>query len=585
MSRRSFISGATIFGLSGAALGLSACTQNNSTQTESDNSEKQAVSQNVETETAKNSVRSEGTKTNSDWLGEAPEINESEIKDTITTDLVIIGAGNGGMAAAVTAADLKLDFKIFEKNGFISPTRHWFGAIDSKYTKEAGVSVERGKLLNEISRYSSAQCNPRVVSVWINESAEMVDWLDPILTEAGMKCNFDTDTGTGMGGTDFFIAPVEHYYHGQTADGKRIARNDVFLKYIQDRGYDVEYEHALVKLEEENSKVVAAIFKTKDDYIRCKANKGILLATGGYVGNVEMLKACNPLVDQCVTLQYGSINNTGDGIKAAMWLGAAKDKIGAPMIFDRGAVKPGENAGIIPDDKGRAEFIGTDKQFNLGSQPLMKVTRDGKRYVNESTPYNDSCFAAAQHDGGVFCQIFDSNLKENVKRFNTTGCSRQTQVLLAKEADTPLDEIYKKELEKGVMFKADTLEELVEKLGFVGEYKENLLAEIEKNNTFFDNQVDEEFGKEAYRLSEIRTAPFYGVWYGGSLLTTVDGLKINENMQVLDESATIIPGLYATGDCSGCFYANNYPEYIPGNAMGRTLTFARHAVKHIAGEI
>ena len=360
----------------------------------------------------------------------------------------------------------------------------------------------------------------------------------------------------------------------------------MLLAYINDRGYDVTYNHSLVKLvQDESGKVTGAIFETPDGYVQINAEKGVLLTTGGYVSNADMLRACNPMVDRCVTLQYGSPNNTGDGIRAAMRIGARKDAIGAPMIFDRGAVLPGENAGIVSEAGEPATFVGTDKQFNLGSQPLMKVGRDGKRFANESTPYDFCCFAAAANEGGVFCQVFDSNLKEDVKRFSTIGCSRQTQQLLAKEADTPLDEIYADQLEKGTMVKADTLEELADKLGFTGEAKDAFLAEVDKYNGFFDAQKDDDFGKEAYRLSELRTAPFYGTWFGGSILTTVDGLRINPDMQVLDEQGHVIEGLYAAGDCSGSVFANNYPEYIVGCACGRTITFSRHAVRHMAGDI
>ena len=135
------------------------------------------------------------------------------------------------------------------------------------------------------------------------------------------------------------------------------------------------------------------------------------------------------------------------------------------------------------------------------------------------------------------------------------------------------------------MVKADTLEELADKLGFAGEAKDAFLAEVDKYNSFFDAQKDGDFGKEAYRLSELRTAPFYGTWFGGSILTTVDGLRINPDMQVLDTEGHVIEGLYAAGDCSGSVFANNYPEYIVGCACGRTITFSRHAVRHMAGDI
>ena len=108
------------------------------------------------------------------------------------------------------------------------------------------------------------------------------------------------------------------------------------------------------------------------------------------------------------------------------------------------------------------------------------------------------------------------------------------------------------------------------------------LATVERYNELYDKQVDEDYGKEAFRLSEIRTAPFYGCWFGGSLLTTLDGLKINANMQVLDQALEPIPGLYAAGDCSGSVFSGNYPEYLVGCAIGRTLTEGRHAVRYIS---
>lgn len=569
VSRRNFLGGAAAAGAL-AALGLAGCAP-------------KAAEPKAE---AAESAAGEGAQASADWLGSAPEISESDIKETKTTELLIVGAGNGGMAAAATAADLGLDFTLCEKTDSIQRTRHWFGAVNSSYTAAAGVSVDKSRLLNEFSRYASGQVNQRVIRVWIDESASVVDWIDPILTAAGMTCAFDKDVDHETGGTDFYIAPLEHYYSGKDAAGEKLERNKVLLSYIQEKGYDVSYGHKLVKLvQDESGKVTGAIFETGEGYVQINAEKGVLLTTGGYVSNTEMLKACNPMVDRCVTLQYGSPNNTGDGIKAAMRIGAQKDALGAPMVFDRGAVFPGENAGIVTGPGETTGFIGYDKQFNLGSQPLMKVARDGRRFCNESTPYDFCCFAAAEHEGGVFCQVFDSNLKEDVKRFSTIGCSRQTQQLLAKEADTPLDQIYAKELEKGVMVKADTMDELADKLGFEGEAKETFLAEVEKYNGFYDAQEDPDFGKEAYRLSELRTAPFYGGWFGGSVLTTVDGLKINENMQVMSTEGKVIEGLYAAGDCSGSVFGSNYPEYIVGCACGRTITFSRHAVRYMAGDI
>ena len=83
---------------------------------------------------------------------------------------------------------------------------------------------------------------------------------------------------------------------------------------------------------------------------------------------------------------------------------------------------------------------------------------------------------------------------------------------------------------------------------------------------------DEDFGKESYRMLPLENPPYYGCRQGATVLCTLDGLRINTKMQVLDTEGNPIEGLYSAGDCSGGFFAHNYPEYIVGVAIGRTLT-------------
>ena len=113
--------------------------------------------------------------------------------------------------------------------------------------------------------------------------------------------------------------------------------------------------------------------------------------------------------------------------------------------------------------------------------------------------------------------------------------------------------------------------------------KDTFLATVERYNELYDKQNDEDFGKPAYRLSAIRTAPFYGCWLGASLLCSMQGISNTENCQAKDSNNEPIPGLYITGDMSGSFFANNYPCLMAGVAMGRTLTYAMKAVKQMAG--
>ena len=526
-----------------------------------------------------------------DWLGKEPDIDEAAITETVDTDILIVGAGNGGMFAAAYAAANGLNFRVIEQNANVQDTRHWYGAIDSAAAKEAGEKpADRAKLLSEISRYASGKCDQRVVKTWINESAAMHDFMRSILEDKyGWVCDFTSGSEAAWPAenaehnTDYLFPVQEHnYMASESASG--LARNELLLQYIQELGYDVDFKTSLAKLEKNSDGRITGIIaqSTEDDhFIRYNANKGVLLACGGFPGNPYMMEQLDPLGTSVTTACSYSPADKGYGIRAAVWAGANLDKEAAPMLFDRGVVAPGVDGGYVDSDSafGGKAFPGKIRQYNPGTQPFLKVNRNGERFANESCPYNDIVYAAAHQPGRVYAQICDANILEDAKRFHTIGCSAQTRNGGEKYIQGKMDEA----IEAGALFKCDTLDELADKMGFTGAAKDTFLATVERYNELYDKQNDEDFGKPAYRLSAIRTAPFYGCWLGASLLTTEQGIAINEKGQALDNNNQPMEGLYITGDMSGSFFANNYPCLMAGVAMGRTLTFAMKAVKQMAG--
>ena len=526
-----------------------------------------------------------------DWLGKEPDIDEAAITETVDTDILIVGAGNGGMGAAAYAAAHGLNFRVIEQNGNVQDTRHWYGAIDSAAAKEAGEKpADRAKLLSEISRYASGKCDQRVVKTWINESAAMHDFMRSILEDKyGWVCDFTSGSEAAWPAenaehnTDYLYPVQEHnYMASESASG--LPRNELLLQYIQELGYDVDFKTSLAKLEKNSEGRITGIIaqSTEDDhFIRYNANKGVLLACGGFPGNPYMMEQLDPLGTSVTTACSYSPADKGYGIRAAVWAGANLDKEAAPMLFDRGIVAPGVDGGYVASDSafGGKAFPGPIRQYNPGTQPFLKVNRNGERFANESSPYNDIVYAAAHQPGRVYAQICDANILEDAKRFHTIGCSAQTRNAGAEYIQKQMDNAEK----EGVFFKADTIEELADKLGFTGEAKDTFLATVDRYNELYDKQNDEDFGKPAYRLSAIRTAPFYGCWLGASLLCTEQGIAINDKGQALDNDNKPMPGLYVTGDMSGSFFANNYPCLMAGVAMGRTLTYAIKAIKQMGG--
>ena len=526
-----------------------------------------------------------------DWLGKEPDIDEAAITETVDTDILIVGAGNGGIFAAAYAAANGLNFRVIEQNGNVQDTRHWYGAIDSAAAKEAGEKpADRAKLLSEISRYASGKCDQRVVKTWINESAAMHDFMRSILEDKyGWTCDFTSGAEAAWPAenaehnTDYLFPVQEHNYMASERESG-LARNELLLQYIQELGYDVDFKTSLAKLEKNSDGRITGIIaqSTEDDhFIRYNANKGVLLACGGFPGNPYMMEQLDPLGTSVTTACSYSPADKGYGIRAAVWAGANLDKEAAPMLFDRGIVAPGVDGGYVASDSafGGKAFPGPIRQYNPGTQPFLKVNRNGERFANESSPYNDIVYAAAHQPGRVYAQICDANVLEDAKRFHTIGCSAQTRNGGEKYFQGKVDEA----VAAGTLFVCDTIEELADKLGFTGEAKDTFLATVERYNELYDKQNDEDFGKPAYRLSAIRTAPFYGCWLGASLLTTEQGIAINDKGQALDNDNKPMPGLYVTGDMSGSFFANNYPCLMAGVAMGRTLTYAIKAIKQMGG--
>lgn len=517
-----------------------------------------------------------------DWLGEAPEVAESDISETWDTDFLIVGAGNGGLIAAAYAATKGLKFRVIEKGTEHARARNWYGAINTEQIEAEGGHCDRGALLRELKKYSSGKCDLDLFNVWYDESAAMhqfiVDCYAEYAPEAvcnvtvGDEAHWPTEDPAGL-----FFPVCEHTWSARGTN-----RLDMFEKIAQDKaGVSVDYNTTLVKLEREaGGKVTGVIAQNTQTgaYIRINASKGVLLACGGYPYNVKMMEQLDPMGTAVTTYNNGWPTDTGDGIKAACWIGADMQPEAAPMLFDRGIVAPGVDAGYEVTSTGDKHFPATWGQFNVGTQPFLKVNRKGERFANESGTYDQMSYAAYGQPGHVYASIFDANMPEDVQRFHTLGCSAGTR----KNPQGQLDAIAKA-AEKGEAFIADTIEELADKLGFEGEAKETFLKTVEKYNEMYDAQEDTQFGKPAYRLSAIRQAPFYGFWMGACLLTTEQGILCNTKAQVKDKSGNAIEGLYVCGDNAGGFFYNNYPCVMPGIAMGRNMTFAIKAVKTAFG--
>ena len=513
-----------------------------------------------------------------DWLGAAPEIADDEIIETVETEILVCGAGTSGLFTACAAAEEGAKVVCLEKGAIGGGVRDNLGALNSRLQKEAGEEIDENEIVNDMIRYADNYCNPKLYHIWAQNSGEAIDWYQDRLEEAGFELYFE-------GAKNAKPSLYKHWATGHIpswpADAEFAGLSDVVNgkivlgDYAKSKGVDFRFSTPMVRLvQDESGKVTGAIAKSSDGYIKINASKGTVVCTGGYARNEEMLKTLQPQTLNKYSLSIAIDGTTGDGIKACLWAGAHMDEVHTAMVFDRVAVKP--------DELGGSETTGS--LFWMGSNPWLKVNLNGERFTNEAAPYDYILNSTLTQPGHTVVDIWDSDYEKYLEQFDIHGCARvfpfdngaPTNMTL--EASKGINEGL---IQDGYIVVADTIEELAEGLGLPAE---TLKKTVERQNENYDAGVDPDFGKDAHRLSAIRTAPFYGVRTSGYMLCTLDGITINENFQAVDDNGKAIEGLYVTGVDSGSYYAHTYPNMSTGNCCGRSVTFGRMIGKALAAK-
>lgn len=532
------------------------------------------------------------------WYGSPADPATFDVVDTVDCEVLVCGLGAGGITATAAAAEKGMNVIAIEKGAGHGSIKSDIGVIGTRIDT---VEVDPFQMLNEHTRYANGWCDPRVTRVWATESGATFDWISDSIAEFGATPYFEYDVDEGTHGV-WPVYPTDHGFHytyteeeqakadaavaesGDPAAAQGILPQvgDYMLKKAEEWGADLRYETPFVQLaQDENGKVTGAYAKTGDGYVLFNASKGVILATGGYEANPDLLAELNPDAAAIGGVSMTQAGCEGDGIKAGIWAGGMKDEIPTLMTFARAAVAPDAELGY--PYQGMTCWI--------GDQPFLKVNLDGARVCCETAPYDYSLHVAALQPEYKLASIWDSDYQNQIVAFHTIGCSRINMSDTVDAAGVPTGEglsfpacdmMIGAAMEAGIVQQADTIEELAEKLRVD---PAGLTATVERYNELAAKGVDEGFGKAAKDLLPLSKPPYFGAFFGGHVLCTLDGLRIDEHMRVLSTDRKPIEGLYAVGNCSGSVYAATYPELFIGNANGRTITHARHAVMHIAGEV
>jgi fumarate reductase flavoprotein subunit len=514
-----------------------------------------------------------------------PPIPAKDIKETITTDVVVVGGGISGLTAVLSAAEAGAKTILLEKAPGVNFRGGWNAAFNSRLQKQAGINVDKDAVISTIMEWGSYKNDQRVVKLWADNCDQVMDWLLDMAEAANQPVVLDPVT------RDWYFPhyPVTHFFVSRDKGDTTLQKNlaELLESNGKARGVDFRFETPAVRLlRKDKGRVSGVIAKNpKGDYIQFNARKAVVLCSGDYGGDKQMVeKYCSwqarELYEVSIAYRDATViatgaadgrTNTGDGHKMGMWVGAAiDDPPHCVMSFDR------TTAGISPQQITAKGQILKRYFLTIPRQPWLAVNINGERFVNEDIPWAYEANQYIQQPSQSAWKVWDSRYEQQWPKFKAVAC---------KSIGAPIywhkPEFMSKGIEWGAILTAPTIEGLAQKMEVP---VETFKATVARYNELAQNGKDLDFGKHPDRLTTVEWPPFYACKVGGQYMVTLGGLKINTKLQVLDTERNPIPGLYAAGNVSGSFWGDEYPVTVPGASHSRAWTFGRLAGLAAAAE-
>ena len=464
-------------------------------------------------------------------------IPATKIKETITAEVVVVGGHLAGMSAALAATEAGARTVLIEKtNSFQSPGGQ-IAAIGSRLQKKLGVEIDRDEVVLNLMKYGANKPDQRLLRMWANDGGASMDWLMDMTDAAGLPVSLQ------------YCPPLVTFDNTREYYPQYLATHDYGMgnKIVPCLQDNAQKKGALIfprtrarqLLRPNKGRVTGVIAQDADDrYLQFNASKAVVLCTGDYGHNAEMVAKYCP---QVAYLPSAMPTSTGDGHQMAMWVGAV--------------MEPGPHAPM-------SHAFASD----IGNYAFLQVNIRGERFQNEDVPGQSYTNAWERQPGKTAWTVFDAKYREEATRFGIG------------HGKNPLTDDAIKQAEP-YLLSADTIDELGAKMGMPAP---KLKATIARYNELARLGKDLDFGKRPDRLTTIEKPPFYASKGRYALLAVMGGLNVNPQLVALDKDWEPIPGLYLAGNTMGNRFAVDYPTMLPGISLGMALHFGRVAGRNAA---
>ena len=524
MSRRMFVAGTAAAGVAGAALGG-----------------------------ARLARAAEAAEAAGPWALE--ELGEPT--ETIDVDMCVLGAGGTGLAAAIQATQLGLDVVVLEKQAMVGGSfvgTEGLFAVGSHWQDEAGESFTADEVIIECLDYHHWIPNPALYEEFFTRTAETVDWLE------GLGVVFDHVQALGDSRNCW------HVYEGEGSEGTGVTFMKSFSAAADELGIRIELECPGKQLIMEGGKVAGVLAKRSDGTVVQVNAPVVVVGTGGYANNGDVIRDLNGADPTRIT-PSGMAGRDADGLKMMRAAGGQLAAQAGTIMF-YGPILPGTS-------------YGSEIQAATSMQPHLWVNQDAERFVNEDMFLKNFAYAGnAVHNQertltvctqAIIDRYIDEGPDVGVGVYVNAGSP------LTKLADQLADAMEDEE-SAPYIFKADTVEELAQAAGLD---PEKLVATVEAYNEMCAAGADTRFSKPAEYMRALEEGPFYAFEVFNGYFTTVGGIKVTPQTEVLDDTNTVIPGLYAGGSDAGGLYGDTYDVGIAaGSQASWAINSGRLAAKN-----